>query len=66
VYVVGEKEILHEQRRQNRRQKVFNRKALRFCGVFAFVRGLDILKIDKISTDLQSFMFQFERDWSFV
>jgi len=31
---------------QNRHQKVFNRGALRFCG------GLDILKIDKNSTDL--------------
>jgi len=31
---------------QNRRQKVFNWGALGFCG------GLDILKIDKISTNL--------------
>jgi len=32
---------------QNRRQKVFNRGALHLCG-----GGLDILKIDKNSTDL--------------
>ena len=37
---------------QNRRQKVFNWGALRLCGGFAFVRGLDILKIDKNSANL--------------
>jgi len=38
---------------QNRRQKVFNRGALRFCGGdLALCGGLDILKIDKNSTDL--------------
>ena len=37
---------------QNRRQKVFNWGALRLCWGFTFVRGLDILKIDKNSTNL--------------
>jgi len=38
---------------QNRRQKVFNRGALRFCGVLRVcAEGLDTPKIDKISTDL--------------
>jgi len=39
---------------QNRRQKVFNKGALHLCG-----GGLDILKIDKNSTNLQRFLFQF-------
>ena len=38
---------------QNRRQKVFNRGSLRLC------RGLDILKFDKICTDLKCFIYQF-------
>jgi len=38
---------------QNRRQKVFNRGALHFCGgLWVCAGGLDTLKIDKISTDL--------------
>jgi len=38
---------------QNRRQKVFNRGALRFCGGdLGLCVGLDILKIDEHSTDL--------------
>ena len=45
---------------QNRRQKVFNRGSLCLCG------GLDILKIDNNSTDLQCFTFQFGGAWSFV
>jgi len=36
---------------QNRRQKVFNRGDLRFCGgLWVCARGLGTLKIDKIST----------------
>jgi len=38
---------------QNRRQKVFNRGALRFCGVvLRLCGGLDILKENKNSTDV--------------
>ena len=52
---------------QNRRQEVFNREALRFCGGALDLCGvLDILKIDKTYTDLQCFMFQFGGAWSFV
>ena len=45
---------------QNRRQKVFNR------GLCVSTGGLDILKIDKNSTDLLCFMFQFGGAWRFV
>jgi len=39
--------------KQNRRQKVFNRGVLRFCcGALGLCGGLDILKINKNSTDL--------------
>jgi len=38
---------------QNRRQKVFNR------GLWDCARGLDTPKIDKNSSDLWCFMFQF-------
>jgi len=39
--------------RQYRRQKLFNRGALRFCGGgWVCAGGLDILKIDKNATDL--------------
>jgi len=45
---------------QNRHQKVFNRGVLRLCGGICVCAGrLDILKIDKNSTDLLCFMFQF-------
>jgi len=45
--------LLFDQYNQNRRQKVFNRGALRFCwGLWACAGGLDTLKIGKISTDL--------------
>jgi len=45
---------------QNRRQKAFNKGALRFC------RGLVNVKIDKNSTDSECFTFQFGGAWSFV
>ena len=44
---------MNKQQTQNRRWKVFNRGSLRLCG------GFDTLKIDKNSTDLKCFMFQF-------
>jgi len=38
---------------QNRRQEIFNMGALRFCGgLYVCAGGLDVLKIDKNSTDL--------------
>jgi len=50
----------HAHMAQNCRQKVFNRGALRFCGEALGLCGvLDILKIDKNSTDILCFMFQF-------
>jgi len=39
--------------RRNRRQKVVNRRALRLCG------GDLTFKFDKMSTNLQCFIFQF-------
>jgi len=50
----------------NRRQKVFNRGTLQFCGGFAFVCGAWDYKINQNSTYLQCFTPQFGGAWSFV
>jgi len=51
---------------QNRRQKVFNRGALRFCGgVWVCAGGLDALKIDKTQLIYSVSCFNLG-SWSFV
>jgi len=50
---------------QNRRQKVFNRVVLQFCGLIC-AGGFVIIKLTQNSTYLQCFTFQFGKAWSFA
>jgi len=47
-----EKSEDYGEQNQNRRQNVFNRVCVSVGGLWFYVGGLDILKIDKNSTDL--------------
>ena len=57
---MGEIRWYHKQVNQNRRQKVFNKGALRLF------RGASHSEIHKNSTDVQCFIIQFGGAWNFV